>query len=148
MREILFKAKRLDNGEWVEGYYIGPIGVLDVHEICDVHDITGPRVEVDPSTVCQYTGLKDKNGKRIFEGDNVYDPHENSIYTVEWNAKIMRFSRWHMTGAEGAWRRHTTVRSSATSTTGRAGSEVREMRKGNREFVGGYFPPRWERHRN
>ena len=57
MREILFKARRLDNGEWVEGYYIGPIGVLDVHEICDVHDITGPRVEVDPSTVCEYTNI-------------------------------------------------------------------------------------------
>lgn len=68
-REILFKAKRLDNGEWVEGYYIGPVGVLDVHEICDIHDITGTRVEVDPSTVCQYTGLTDKNGKKIFEGD-------------------------------------------------------------------------------
>lgn len=57
MREILFKAKRLDNREWVEGYYIGPIGLLDVHEICDIHDITGPRVEVDPSTVCQYTNI-------------------------------------------------------------------------------------------
>lgn len=96
MREILFKAKRLDNGEWVEGYYIGPIGVLDVHEICDVHDITGPRVEVDPSTVCQYTGLKDKNGKRIFEGDILsYDcgdgdgePREvhfmNGRFVVQW----------------------------------------------------------------
>ena len=71
MLEILFRAKRLDNGEWVEGYYIGPVGVLNVHEICDIHDTTGMRVEVDPSTVCQYTGLTDKNGKQIFEGDKI-----------------------------------------------------------------------------
>ena len=69
MREILFKAKRMDNGEWVEGYYIGPVSVLNVHEICDIHDTTGTRLEVDPSTVCEYTGLTDKNGKKIFEGD-------------------------------------------------------------------------------
>lgn len=94
MREILFKARRLDNGEWVEGYYIGPIGVLDVHEICDVHDITGPRVEVDPSTVGQYTGLKDKNGKRIFEGDVVrretdyYGKHKVYDEPVVWEDDI------------------------------------------------------------
>lgn len=71
MREILFKAKRLDNGEWVEGYYIGPVGVLNVHEICDIHDTTGTRVEVTPSTVCQYTGLTGRNGKKVFVGDIV-----------------------------------------------------------------------------
>ena len=43
---------------------------------------------VDPSTVCQYTGLTDKNGKKIFEGDKLYDPHENVIYTVGWLSLI------------------------------------------------------------
>lgn len=61
-REILFKAKRLYNGKWVEGFVWA-----DCDSCCILRD--GDSYLVDPSTVCQYTGLADKNGKKIFEGD-------------------------------------------------------------------------------
>lgn len=68
-REILFKAKRKDNGEWVEGYY-RYIPCVDGHYIMP----TNPRnrieqYEIDPDTLCQYTGLTDKNDKKIWEND-------------------------------------------------------------------------------
>ena len=83
MREIWFKAKRIDNGEWVEGYYVmfsTSITHPYSHTNGEHNIITVPhneRYKIDPETLCQDTGLTDKNGRKIWENDIVYIPYEN-----------------------------------------------------------------------
>lgn len=72
MREIFFKAKRIDNGEWVEGYYQKRYYFLGNEEHLIFHADSykvWEYAEIDPKTLCQFTGLYDKNRNRIWEND-------------------------------------------------------------------------------
>ena len=90
----LFKAKRKDNGEWVFGglsycdktnaYFITNMGKDHISYIC-FHQ------EVDSNTICQCTGLKDKNGKLIWENDIVRDDNGN-LYKAFWQDRYYQFS--------------------------------------------------------
>lgn len=81
----LFKAKRIDNGEWVQGSLVYDNRDEMYRIIIDIHYSTGTCLttdnapKVDASTICQCTGLKDKNGKLIWEND-VVKKHFYSIY--------------------------------------------------------------------
>ena len=93
MREILFRGKRLDNGEWVYGYYvhIGPVSCQRAYIIPEYTSAIYVE-EVDPSTVDQYTGLMDKNGKRIFEGDIVSTDIARPYFIVEFRDGCFMFN--------------------------------------------------------
>lgn len=97
-REILFKAKRKDNGEWVEGQYVyitNPLtedGKPIKHLICNGTSIFNDLI--DPVTLCQYTGLTDKDGEKIWENDIVEcnkRKEECGLYKVIWRKEYADF---------------------------------------------------------
>jgi uncharacterized phage protein (TIGR01671 family) len=87
----LFRGKRVDNGEWVIGnYYEGIMSELEPRIVRVIID-RGVFYHVTPKTVGQCTGLKDKNGKLIFEGDKIFDSYTNKIFIVKYVESHMTF---------------------------------------------------------
>lgn len=88
--DIKFKAKRLDGKGWVKGYFY--------NECCNTYIIEDRQKDsmlnrneallVDPSTVCQFTGLKDKDGKDIFENDILYDKDSGIASAIKWKRHV------------------------------------------------------------
>lgn len=87
-RKILFKAKRLDGKSWVFGYFYEENGNTYIIENRQKESMLNRNVtyEVDPSTVCQFTGMKDSEGNEIWEGDLVNERYDiasiDNLYEV------------------------------------------------------------------
>lgn len=96
LENIKFKAKRLDNGEWVKGSLIrSTTGIKErayiVNNFSSMSDYSV--IGVDPSTVCQFTGQTDKNGTPIYEGDVVTYKDNNAERRgiINWDSKAVAF---------------------------------------------------------
>lgn len=94
-REILFRGKRLDNGEWIEGdgiHYPKSINYLGSCWIDGLGECANDWVQVDPATVGQFTGLCDKSGKKIFEGDIISTDIKRPYLIVEFRDGCFMFN--------------------------------------------------------
>ena len=90
IENIKFKAKRLDGKGWVGGYFYEENGNTYIIENRQKESMLNRNItyQVDPSTVCQFTGEKDMNGNEIYIGDIISNLETGSIIEVTWNERL------------------------------------------------------------
>ena len=97
IKDIKFKAKRLDNNTWVEGYFYSEFGntyIIDDRQSESMLNINEAH-QVDPLTVCQFTGLKDCKGNEIWEHDLIHFAGYNNTAEVIWSVSNCAFMAVH-----------------------------------------------------
>lgn len=101
---IKFKAKRLDNGKWVEGYFYAECGNTYIIKDRQSESMLNRNEahQIDPSTVCQFSGEKDMNGKEIYTGDIISNLETGSVVEVVWNDRLKRLDCKILNGVNGA----------------------------------------------
>ena len=97
-KEIKFRGKRIDNGEWVYGFYVADVEWAKYYIYFIEHSgvfITMKPTLVDPKTVGQFTGQKDLDDKEVYDGDICeYEDSDRAFESIYLNRGVVEFSEW------------------------------------------------------